>query len=69
MRVPVFIIYALFTCCCEKGNIIDNDNFPFDKLILSYKYISKREEEIAALQAQGINAEDALSDPWVEWRT
>lgn len=46
MRIPVFILYALLTCFCDKGHKLEKETFPFSQLILSFDYITKREEEL-----------------------
>jgi hypothetical protein len=46
MRIPVFMMYAILTCFCEKGHVLEKDNFPFGKLILSFDYIKERENEM-----------------------
>ena len=37
-RVPIFLIYSVLTCCCEKGADLGDDN-KFEDRILSFDYI------------------------------
>jgi len=77
MRLPVFILYAIITCFCDKGLKLEKETFPFSQLILSFDYIAKREEELrvyaerisAARGEQGEQLQTVLSSPWEEWRT
>ena len=61
IRIPIFIMYALLTCCCDKGNDLDA-NFGYEWLILSFDYIEKNEAEFEA------NPEYVPRNPCHEWR-
>jgi len=37
-RIPIFAVYAILTCCCDKGGDLDEE-FPYNKLIISYDYV------------------------------
>jgi len=37
-RIPIFILYSLLTCCCDKGADFD-DNEEFKDRILSFDFI------------------------------
>lgn len=41
-RIPIFLIYAIFTCCCDKGDDL-NDAFLYEKLIISYEYVESHQ--------------------------
>lgn len=41
-RIPIFFIYAIFTCCCDKGEDL-NDAFNYEKLIISYGYVESHQ--------------------------
>ena len=57
-RIPIFAIYAILTCCCDKGEDLGED-FPYNKLIISYDYVEGHLEE----------QENNLfrNRPWAEW--
>lgn len=37
-RIPIFLLYTILTCCCDKGAEISDDN-EFRDTILSFKFI------------------------------
>ena len=37
-RFPIFLLYSLLTCCCDKGADID-DNEQFQDRILSFDFV------------------------------
>lgn len=43
-RIPIFIIYSIFTCCCDKGREYE-DGEEFKETILSFDYIENALEE------------------------
>ena len=55
-RVPIFLLYAIFTCCCDKGEVLDAD-FPYNLLFISFEYIDAHE----ALEEQG---DELFANPW-----
>ena len=58
-RIPIFIIYAILTCCCDKGEVLDNE-FPYDKLFISFDYIENNTPIEGAYQYRNW---------WEEWRS
>ena len=38
-RLPIFLIYSILTCCCDKGNDID-DNEEFQDRIISFDFVA-----------------------------
>ena len=56
VRVPIFIFYAIFTCCCDKGDTLDGE-FPYDKLFISFDYIEEHEVEANA-------GNNLFANPW-----
>ena len=49
-RIPIFILFAILTCCCDKGEELDKDedgehtNDPkFRDKMISYDYITWQE--------------------------
>lgn len=63
-RIPIFVVYAILTCCCDKGDDLEED-FPYDKLIISLDYWQKGEE---ARENGGDVADPFHNRPWDEWR-
>ena len=55
-RIPIFILYAIFTCCCDKGETLDGE-FPYDKLFISFDYIEEHETEAR-------NGQNLFQNPW-----
>ena len=37
-RLPIFLCYSILTCCCDKGNEIDDDA-EFEDRILSFNFV------------------------------
>lgn len=62
-RIPIFLVYAILTCCCDKGNDLE-EGFPYEKLIISFDYWQKGEEAREAEE----NPELFRNAPWAEWR-
>jgi hypothetical protein len=60
-RIPIFILYAVLTCCCDKGDTLDDD-FPYDHTLLSFNYIEKKTEELEHID------EGVARNPFNEWR-
>lgn len=49
------------TCCCDKGDTLDED-YPYDQTLLSFTYIEKMTEELE-------NVDEGVSrNPFNEWR-
>lgn len=54
------MVYALLTCCCDKGDDLDED-FPYNRLIISFDYVEAHTEE------QNNNV--FRNRPWAEWQS
>ena len=53
VRLPIFIIYTLLTCCCNKENRLF-DGFPvYKERMISFEYIDRNE---------GLRAEFGVDD-------
>jgi hypothetical protein len=43
MRIPIFILYALLTCCCNKGPQYIPEHYNYKKHFLYFDYIKETE--------------------------
>lgn len=48
-RIPLFILYFLFTCCCDKSQEV-NGEYEFKDSILSFEYIDWQNREVDNFQ-------------------
>jgi len=62
-RIPIFLVYALFTCCCDKGDDLP-EGFPYHKLMISYEFVERELQD----REDGHNNELFRNAPWEEWR-
>lgn len=60
-RIPIFIIYSIFTCCCDKGREYAEGE-EFKETVLSFDYIQNAIEERNHFQNYEIGEEEVAFD-------
>jgi hypothetical protein len=59
-RLPIFLIYTILTCCCDKGEDLGNE-FPYEKLLISFDYCENH--------AEALDNQLFAAQPWAEYRS